>query len=98
VKTHLILAAPLTLGGPCRRRRTASTNTCRRQQLPLRGNGVIIAVRLTPGVDIAANVIAGIDADHDSTFSKPQAQSYVEDVVRDLPLANDGRPAALRLQ
>ncbi len=61
-------------------------------------DGVTVQVRLTPGVDVAADVIAGIDADHDGTVSSPEARAYAESVMRDLSLAIDGRPAELRLQ
>jgi HupE / UreJ protein len=61
-------------------------------------DGVTLQVRLTPGVDIAATVIAALDGDHDGTLSSAEAQAYAEEVVRDLSLAIDGRPVALRLQ
>ncbi len=58
---------------------------------------VALELRLTPGVDVARTVLAGIDANGDGVISEAEQQAYAERVRRDLSLAIDGHTAPLRL-
>jgi hypothetical protein len=54
-------------------------------------------IRLTPGVDVAPSVIAGIDTNADGVISDAEQRAYAERVLRDLSLAIDGTRVPLRL-
>lgn len=56
-----------------------------------------LELRLTPGVDVAAKVLAAIDANGDGVLSDAEQGAYAEQVRRDLSLAVDGAPGPLRL-
>lgn len=63
----------------------------------LEGERLSLELRLTPGVDIARNVLADIDRDADGVLSEPERHAYAERVRRDLLLSIDERPQPLRL-
>jgi hydrogenase/urease accessory protein HupE len=98
VKRRVFLAALLTLGVMVPAQAHRLNEYLQATTIAVSPEGVTIQVRLTPGVDIAPTVIAGIDADHDGTLSSAEAQAYADGFVRDLSLAIDGRRAPLRLQ
>jgi nickel/cobalt exporter len=57
-----------------------------------------IQIDLTPGVLVAPEVVALIDADGDGEISEAEGASYAEDaVLRDVSLAVDGEPQPLTL-
>ena len=57
-----------------------------------------IQIDLTPGVLVAPEVLALIDADGDGEISEAEGASYAEDaVLRDVSLAVDGEPQPLTL-
>lgn len=65
--------------------------------ITLEKDRVVLQLRLTPGVAVAAQVLARLDANGDGTISDAEQQAYAEQVRRDLSLAVDGRPVPLRL-
>jgi polyphosphate kinase len=56
-----------------------------------------LQINLTPGVDVAQQVLGKIDRDKDSAISKSEAASYAELLRRDLTLRLDGRKLKLKL-
>lgn len=60
-------------------------------------NTVDLEIDLSPGVDVAGDVIAAIDADGDAAISDTEADAYADSVLRLLDLSIDGRGIALRL-
>ncbi len=54
-------------------------------------------MRLTPGVAVAAFVLAGIDTNADGKISQTEARAYAERVLRDVSLMMDGRILRPRL-
>ncbi|MVN78858.1 hypothetical protein GO988_21210 [Hymenobacter sp. HMF4947] len=54
-------------------------------------------LRLTPGTDVAPQVLAGLDANHDGQLSPAEQRAYAARVQHDLALTLDGQPASLRL-
>jgi hydrogenase/urease accessory protein HupE len=58
---------------------------------------VALDLRLTPGVDVAQKVLAGIDVNGDGSISEVEQQAYAGRVLRDLFLAIDGHIIPLRL-
>jgi hydrogenase/urease accessory protein HupE len=58
---------------------------------------VALELRLTPGVDVAKRVLAGVDANGDGIISDAEQQAYAARVRRNLSLAIDGHTAPLRL-
>jgi hydrogenase/urease accessory protein HupE len=60
-------------------------------------HGVTLDLRLTPGVNVARSIVAGIDTDGDGILSAGEQVAYAERVRRDVSLILDGRPLALRL-
>ena len=58
---------------------------------------VDVQLDLTPGIAVAARVIAAADRDHDGVVSAAEARAYAAAVARDLRLDLDGRPLAMTL-
>jgi ABC-type nickel/cobalt efflux system permease component RcnA len=56
-----------------------------------------LEVNLTPGVLVATEMAALIDADEDGEFSEAEAEAYAEAVLQDLALEVDGEPQPLTL-
>ena len=54
-------------------------------------------IRLTPGTEVFATVLAAIDTDRDGVLSSVEQRSYAERVLGDLSLAVDGARLPLRL-
>lgn len=54
-------------------------------------------LRLTPGTDVAPQVLASLDANHDGALSPAEQRAYAARVQHDLALTLDGQPAPLRL-
>jgi hypothetical protein len=54
-------------------------------------------LRLTPGTDVAPQVLAVLDANHDGVLSPAEQQAYALRVQHDLALALDGQSTALQL-
>jgi hydrogenase/urease accessory protein HupE len=65
--------------------------------LDLGSRHIDLQLRLVPGVDVAAQVLATLDADGDGRLSDAERHACVERVRRDLVLAVDGTPLPLRL-
>jgi hypothetical protein len=59
--------------------------------------GVRLQINLTPGVAVAEEVLAHVDADHDGVISKQEAAAYTEALRRDLSLRLDGRRLELQV-
>ena len=58
---------------------------------------IALEVDLTPGVNIASDVIASLDRDGDTAISPIEAQSYGQSVLADLVVELDGRQVPLTL-
>jgi hypothetical protein len=58
---------------------------------------VAVEIRLTPGVEVFAAVLAGIDTDGDGIISDAERQAYAGRVLGDLSLTLDAKPVPLRL-
>lgn len=58
---------------------------------------IVLHVGLTPGVAVAASVVATIDRDGDAALSDDEKAAYADRVRRDLALRCDGRPLPLRV-
>ena len=58
---------------------------------------IALEVDLTPGANIASDVIASLDRDDDTAISPIEAQSYGQSVLADLAVELDGRPVSLTL-
>lgn len=58
---------------------------------------ITLHLRLTPGTDVAPQVLAGLDANHDGALSAAEQHAYAARVQHDLTLTIDGQPTALRL-
>ena len=65
--------------------------------ITLGSDGVSIDLNLTPGVDVAARVLAMIDGDGDGEISAAEGRAYAALVLRDLSLVVDGRQVPLSL-
>ena len=58
---------------------------------------VRLQMNLTPGVQVADQVLARIDSDHDGAISTKEAAAYAESLKRDLIVRLDGRVLELKL-
>ena len=59
---------------------------------------VNLDLRLTPGIEVFAKVLAAVDLDGDGEISPAEQRTYAEEVRRDLSLSIDGSPAPLKLR
>ena len=60
-------------------------------------SGIRLQINLTPGVEIAGQVLARIDRDHDGVISTDDAAAYAELLKRDLSVRLDGHNVGLKL-
>jgi hypothetical protein len=58
---------------------------------------VHVELRLTPGTEVFQAIFATIDTNADGVISAGEEEAYAESVLRDLSLALDGDPLALRV-
>jgi hypothetical protein len=65
--------------------------------LELHPDRVLVHVSLTPGVDVAAAVMASIDRNHDNVLSHTEQSAYAETVLRGLSLSIDETKLPLRV-
>lgn len=66
-------------------------------RLSLARDGVAVEVDLTPGVNIAADIVTLLDRDGDNTISSLEARAYGEAVLADLVLRLDDQAVQLTL-
>jgi hypothetical protein len=62
----------------------------------LSGGKVQLQLHLTPGVDVADEVLKGIDLNSDRLISAPEQQAYIARLAHDLSLTLDGLSISLR--
>ena len=60
-------------------------------------NGIRLRINLTPGVDVADQVLAKIDLNRDAVISEREAATYAESLRRDLVVRLDGSDAGLEV-
>ena len=60
-------------------------------------NGIRLRINLTPGVDVADQVLAKIDLNRDAIISEKEAATYAESLRRDLVVRLDQRDAGLEV-
>ncbi len=58
---------------------------------------IVAEINLTPGADVAENVIATIDRDGNGEVTASEAAAYAEYVVKSLSLEVDGQPRSFAL-
>ncbi len=59
--------------------------------------GLRLQINLTPGVDVAEQVLTLVDRDGDGVISPKEAAAYAETLERDLIVRVDGRDVGLKL-
>jgi polyphosphate kinase len=59
--------------------------------------GIRLQINLTPGVEVADQVLARIDRDHDGAISADDAAAYAESLKRDLNVRLDRHNVGLKL-
>jgi hypothetical protein len=60
-------------------------------------NGIRLRINLTPGVDVADQVLAKIDRNRDAVISEKEAATYAESLRRDLLVRLDQSDAGLQV-
>ena len=60
-------------------------------------SGIQLQINLTPGIEVADQVLARIDRDDDGVISKDEAGAYAELLKRDLSVRLDGHNVGLKL-
>jgi hypothetical protein len=66
-------------------------------RLALERDRVVLEIDLTPGVDVAAEIVAALDLDGNGVISPLEARAYGETMIGDLEVSVDGRPVRLSL-
>ena len=59
-------------------------------RVDVRPESIVLELDLTPGANIAADVLAALDPDCDGTIDRSEADAYVTTVLRSLDVAVDG--------
>jgi nickel/cobalt exporter len=59
---------------------------------------VVLEIDLTPGANIAGEIVGALDRDGDGVVLPLEARAYGEAVIGDLELTFDGRPVRLQLE
>jgi polyphosphate kinase len=60
-------------------------------------SGIRLQINLTPGVEVAGQVLARIDRDHNGAISTDDAAAYADLLKRDLNVRLDGQQVGLKL-
>ena len=66
-------------------------------RVDVRAQGIVFELDLTPGANIAADVLAVLDPDGDGTIDRSEADAYVTTVLRSVDVAVDGESLTVRL-
>jgi len=66
-------------------------------RIGLRPDAVSIELDLTPGIEVAASIVALIDRDRDGQLSAEEERMYAADVVRALEIKVDEDPLQVRM-
>lgn len=91
----LLVAALAGLGWPASAHRL--NEYLQATTIELAPDHLTLHLRLTPGTDVAPQVLASLDANHDGALSPGEQHAYAARVQHDLALTLDGRPAPLHL-
>jgi hypothetical protein len=62
-------------------------------RIDLQRDGIVIDIRLTPGVEIASAVFLQIDSDRDGDISDAECHGYARQVLRDVSVIARDRPS-----
>jgi hypothetical protein len=66
-------------------------------RVDVRADGVVLELDLTPGANLAGDVVAELDRNGDRAIDPSEADAYVAGVMRSLEVTVDDRPVALVL-
>ena len=66
-------------------------------RVDVRGDAVVLELDLTPGANLAADIVPELDPDGDGAIDTIRSDAYASDVVRSLELTIDGRRSTLAL-
>lgn len=64
-------------------------------RVDVRADGIVVELDLTPGANLAADIIAALDRNGDGEIGQDEADSHVTGVLNSLDVKIDGRSAAL---
>jgi hypothetical protein len=66
-------------------------------RVDVRADGIVVELDLTPGANLAVDVVATLDTNADGAIDPSEADAYVAGVIRSLEVSVDDRPVALGL-
>ena len=66
-------------------------------RVDVRADGIVVELDLTPGANLAADVLATLDPNADGAIDPTEADAYVSSILRSLELTVDDHPVALDL-
>ena len=66
-------------------------------RVDVRGDAVVLELDLTPGANLAADIVPVLDPDGDGAIDSIRSEAYASEVARSLELAIDGRRSTLAL-
>src|SRR5436190_12284791 len=66
-------------------------------RVDIRSDGIVLELDLTPGANLAADILATLDTDGDGIVHASEADAYATEVVRRLEVALDGERLAVGL-
>ena len=66
-------------------------------RVDVQADGIVVELDLTAGANLAADVVAALDANADGAIDSPEADAYIAGVMRSLEVSVDDRRLALDL-
>ena len=66
-------------------------------RVDVRGDAIVLELDLTPGANLAADIVPVLDPDGDGAIDSIRSEAYASEVARSLELAIDGRRSTLAL-
>jgi hypothetical protein len=94
----VLLALALALAVPSPSSAHVLDQYLQASRIDLQPDGIVIDIGLTPGAEIADDVLGGgIDANHDGQLSEGECEGYARRVLRDVTLAAREQPLTPKL-
>jgi hypothetical protein len=98
VKRVLLAAAAIALAMPARPAAHQLDEYLQAARIAFARDRVVLELDLTPGANIAGEILASVDRDRDGIVHPLEARAYGEAVIGDIVLELDGRPVRLTLE
>ena len=94
---HLVAIVAVVIGLPARAGAHRLDEYLQAARIDISAHRVVIDLDLTPGANIAAEIVRWIDADGDDRVSPAERDAYAEQALSSLAMSVDSKPLLLRV-